>query len=692
MRRKLPWFEIAIAVVVLGATLYAALSDAYNMPYRWFIRDDAYYYFKVAQNITEGHGSTFDGIHLTNGYHPLWMLICLPVFALARFDVILPLRILVIITGILQTATSILIYRLVRSLLSEPVGVLAGSYWAFSSYILVFLYRTGVEAIIAPLFIVLLVTLLYQFELSWRGSSPSTRQLSLLAIAAALVVFSRLDLVFFALIVGVWVVLRESPLRYLIPLDILAITFSVLAAFLARLGLPGYYDASNAAVIMLVLAVVITIPMLYAFGLYLRQASWMSRSLLIRAGLAVLASSAMLSAAMLIGNALHLIPAFPKPALLFDAGIMFGCVLLIRTAVYLFGARAQSQGASSPFDELRSCWRIWLREGAIYYGILGGSLAVYMGWNRLAVGSFMPVSGEIKRWWGTFITSIYGGPPQNVLSFFGIDQYSSFNSWNPTIGSLVSLTNPLLYRKGFKFGNVAWDRNFLLILAILAIIVFLILAWRRQEARRLALQASIIPLFVGSWLQILSYSATGYASPKEWYWLTEPLLLVLGAAFLIHILDEQIFQRWRVGQTVAWVLVAAVALQGATAYWRDTIALYPYGQAPAGAAYAEVVPFLESHTEPGAIIGMTGGGNVGYFIHDRTIVNMDGLINSPQYFEALKAGTSSTYLYQTRMRFVFANPGLLNADPYRGQYNGRLVSIANWGGKDLMKLLPAPAK
>jgi hypothetical protein len=33
------------------------------------------------------------------------------------------------------------------------------------------------------------------------------------------------------------------------------------------------------------------------------------------------------------------------------------------------------------------------------------------------------------------------------------------------------------------------------------------------------------------------------------------------------------------------------------------------------------VPF-EQHTPSGAIIGMTGGGNVGYFIHGRTIVNM----------------------------------------------------------------------
>jgi hypothetical protein len=85
---------------------------------------------------------------------------------------------------------------------------------------------------------------------------------------------------------------------------------------------------------------------------------------------------------------------------------------------------------------------------------------------------------------------------------------------------------------------------------------------------------------------------------------------------------------------------------------------------------------------------MTGGGNVGYFMPDRTIVNMDGLINSAEYFKDLQAGTGAEYLYESGMRYVFANPAILNANPYRGQYVGRLEAIASWGGKDLMKLLP----
>ncbi|NYF91231.1 hypothetical protein RBB79_16550 [Tunturiibacter empetritectus] len=38
--------------------------------------DDGYFYPQIARYIARGQGSTFNGIMLTNGYHPLWMLIC----------------------------------------------------------------------------------------------------------------------------------------------------------------------------------------------------------------------------------------------------------------------------------------------------------------------------------------------------------------------------------------------------------------------------------------------------------------------------------------------------------------------------------------------------------------------------------------------------------------------------------------
>ncbi len=50
--------------------------------------DDAWYYFEIGRNIAAGHGSTFDTINQTNGYHPLWMGISASAYALGLDDLV----------------------------------------------------------------------------------------------------------------------------------------------------------------------------------------------------------------------------------------------------------------------------------------------------------------------------------------------------------------------------------------------------------------------------------------------------------------------------------------------------------------------------------------------------------------------------------------------------------------------------
>ena len=258
----------------------------------------------------------------------------------------------------------------------------------------------------------------------------------------------------------------------------------------------------------------------------------------------------------------------------------------------------------------------------------------------------------------------------------------------PPTTVLSDLSNRVLYAEGTGFGNPRWRASFAVVLVIASVAVCLILASRKRQTVRAAVQTGMIPLFVGSWLQILAYNIPGYASPKEWYWLTEPVLLVILGALLLNAIFEVGIKKWKMARVMVWILVSGFAASGAHTYWRDAYFLSPYGLHPRGTPYTDVIPFLESHTEAGAIIGMTGGGNVGYLMPGRTIVNMDGLINSRSYFLALQAGTGADYLYETGMRYVFANPNLLDANPYRGQFSTRLQPVVDWGGKDLLRLLP----
>lgn len=688
MRHKVSWFEILLTVVFLSGTLFAAFSDAYNLPNTWFIRDDAYYYFKVAQNISEGHGSTFDGIHPTNGYHPLWLAICIPIFALARYDLILPLRVLAVVIGLLQLATSVLLYRLVRRTVSEMAGVLAACFWAFNTYILLFLYKTGVESGITILMVMILLTYLHELEVTWRQKEPSLWRIARLGAVSVLVALGRLDLAFFALIVGVWIVFRATPARYLLPFDILALACAVVAAFLARLGFGAYYDVADSVTTMLFAALVCQIPILFFMGLYAkpREGAWWRYvlSLLLGAG----AGSIVLAAFELGGAAVGLMPTISRAVLLLQAGLSFAFLFLIRCGAYLFRLGPASADAETPLMQLRTHRRGWLREGVVFYGIVGSVMGAYMLWNKLTFGTASPVSGQIKHWWAGFTHSIYGTAAGSWLTFFALNPFSDFNAWAPLTSRLSDWTNHWLYAEGTGFGNPRWQSNFTIFLLIAGLILLVIPLVRRRPAVRAVVQTSMIPLFVGSWLQVLAYNVTGYTSAKEWYWLLQPILLVLLGAVVFRVVSDLIARHLPLARYVLWAVVVWYGATSAFGYLRDTYLLNPYGAHPPGTPYTSIIPFLEANTEPGAMIGMTGGGNVGYLMPSRTVVNMDGLINSYPYFQAMRAGTSADFLYDTGLRYIFANPTILDSNPYRGQYSGRFEVIKEWSGKDLLRLLP----
>lgn len=60
--------------LILVATLL--LSIPFHLRPDNFVVDDGYFYPEIARYIVHGQGSTFNGIMPTNGYHPLWMLVC----------------------------------------------------------------------------------------------------------------------------------------------------------------------------------------------------------------------------------------------------------------------------------------------------------------------------------------------------------------------------------------------------------------------------------------------------------------------------------------------------------------------------------------------------------------------------------------------------------------------------------------
>ena len=687
-RKRLPWFEIVIVVALLGINGYAAFSDAYNLPNHWFTRDDAYYYFKVAQNISEGYGSTFDGINLTNGYHPLWMLVCIPIFALARFDLILPLRILVLVLAGLRAATSILLYHLLRNAITLPIAILGALYWAFDSYIHQTIYQQGLETGLAAFCLVLFLYLLQRFERDRKTVPVSLKQIATLAFAATLLVFGRLDMVFLAGLFGFWIVFRDKPLHYLLPLDGLLLSLSLTAAFVFRIGLPDYYLYANTATIALALSFALKIPSFYFLGLYDHPKSYSATHLLRQSIIAIVISATALLTILLGLTSLGFVEgSFPRTVPIIDGIFSLVLVIASRGVISSFSQKSNIQ-ARSPLEMLKTSWSVWLREGSVYYGILGGSLGLYMLWSKFAFGTASPVSGQIKRWWGSFSSRVYGGAARSPLAFFGIDSESDFNIWAP-ITNMVGNWNS---RIELNVIPINYDLRYFIMLFLLLLALGFLLYLNRKRSARIVHSLAMLPLLAGSFLQIIQYNLTGYSAPKEWYWVSELVFVTLAGSLLLDVLTQKL-RRIPVANTLFFLSVIGWGISAAFNAARLTVALMPYGAKPADTPYMEVATFVERYTEPGSLIGMTGGGNVGYFIQERTIVNMDGLINSYSYFQANKNRQGSDYLYNMGLAYIFANPDFLEAQPYRGQYTGRLEVIDNYGGKAIMHFLsPDPVR
>ncbi len=680
------WFEIFLLIIVLGVHLYAAFSAPHNFSTRWFLRDDAYYYFKVAQNISEGHGSTFDGINPTNGYHPLWMLVCIPIFALARFDLILPLRVLMMVMALLSAATSILLFRLLKKYTSEPVAIVAASFWAFNMLVHETVTQNGMETGILAFSLLVFLTLFEKFERQ-PAASATTPQIIQLALAALFVLFSRLDTIYLAVLAGAWIVFRGKPLRYLLPADLFIVTSIVVAAYIERAGIKIYMAAySESAIAMAALIFLAQFVAFYFLGLYRhpRELSilQLAKQTLIGVTIAALAGAA---ATYLVSLTGWITFSRAVPVYYWIGGLILTLALrlLIHFTAPMPGSRPLSP---SPLEQLRAEWKQWFSNAFSFYGIIGAALGLYMLFNRLNFGTFMPVSGQVKRWWGSLLSNVYGGGAKTLLDVFGIDpDYSS--PWWMVMNPLQSFFDRWLapHIRNRNEPTAYWVMMILFTVAALALFIF-----NRKKNYPATLKTGLVLLGFSASFHVLFYGAISYSAQHDWYWIMQMISILMVLALLAQSLLHLLPKISIIKSVTTWAAIAIAVWQAAIFSWTIYDRM-PYQDPLAGQRYIDMLDIIEANTEPGAIIGMTGGGNVGYYIKDRTIVNMDGLINSYPYFQALQANQAGDYLEKIGMKYIFANPDiLLETAPYNTQFQGRIQEIPGipaYGRKELLRFV-----
>ncbi len=347
---------------------------------------------------------------------------------------------------------------------------------------------------------------------------------------------SRLDLIFLAIIGGIWVIFRGRPIRSLLPLDTLIIFFSMTCSVALRTGIDQYnttYAASAIEAVILVL--IIKIITLYFFGAYQHPRTRSVLKTILQTGLAITASSVLALGLYLLLVQLGLGKGFPRTAFLIDWGISLVLLLAVRLAAYWFGDQKINVDAQTitPLVELQTNWKKWLTEGVTYYGILSGALALYLLYNKITFGTSSPVSGQIKRWWGTLIDTVYDSPAPNWSSFFGISFQWGYDAWQPASSVFLWMAK-LIYP--LYPGATTTDERYYISMFALALVALVILFANARRTRRAFTNMALIPLAAGCGIQILSYTTSAYGGVKEWYWVSQMVFVTLAGSVLLDML------------------------------------------------------------------------------------------------------------------------------------------------------------
>jgi hypothetical protein len=164
-----------------------------------FVTDDMFYYLTAARNVVDGHIVSLDGRSPTNGYHPLWMIICVGIIAISRNHPDIAYQVALFLCAVLFVATGWMLYRIIRRTAGETPAVAVGALF-LCNYRMITIPLGGLETALYGFSIVLLIG-----WLTMRGADGlrSLREAVVLGLLLALTYWSRMD----ALLLGAFVCL-----------------------------------------------------------------------------------------------------------------------------------------------------------------------------------------------------------------------------------------------------------------------------------------------------------------------------------------------------------------------------------------------------------------------------------------------------------------------------------------------------
>ena len=199
--------KLLFAVMVAGSIGVLVLAVLpMRLALSHFVAEDMFYYLTVARNVVDGHIVSLDGRSPTNGFHPLWMLICVGIETVFRDQPDVAYHVAIVLCALFFVATGWLLYGIIRRTAGETPALVAGALFLFN-YRMATIGLSGLETALYGFSVVILLGWLAR-----RGVEGlrSLRDAVVLGLLLAFTYWSRLDAILLGAFVCLGVLLFTS--------------------------------------------------------------------------------------------------------------------------------------------------------------------------------------------------------------------------------------------------------------------------------------------------------------------------------------------------------------------------------------------------------------------------------------------------------------------------------------------------
>ncbi len=222
INQRLDYIALVLILAVLAVLPILPLSYLVTS----FVIDDALYYPKIAANVTSGTGVSYDGFTQTNGVHPLWEILWIPLAGVAQQNSDLLLRLGFIMSAVVTGGAFTIWFLLFRRLGIHPYAITVSLLAMF--FTRVDLWMSLMESALTFL---LLAAVLYITIRGVQNNGPKFVISVVYGAAIAALFLARLDTVILAPVLMVatayvWAGNWNLRARYLIVISITALVIT----------------------------------------------------------------------------------------------------------------------------------------------------------------------------------------------------------------------------------------------------------------------------------------------------------------------------------------------------------------------------------------------------------------------------------------------------------------------------------